>query len=606
MLRKGESGRSAQPSSDEKQPEGKRSVDSKRKRSEVDENEDLDAPRRTCGKHIDYRVLENPFPDEEEDQEDDLVTQLCASTAEAVVQSEGDEPKSLKEALGSPEWLKWEHAVKEELDQLQKRGTWILTKKPANAIPINNKWVFTKKYNKEGNLLRYKGRLVVKGCAQRPGQDYTETFSPVVRLETLRAILALAVQKDLHIRQLDVKGAYLNGMLKEKVYLRQPEGYDNKTGRVCRLIKTLYGLKQSGQEWNNELDQKLKKYKYNRLRADPCAYVQHNNDENFAVITVWVDDLMLFANNAELNEQTKRDLQTEWDITDLGKPSKIVGIEISRTENAITISQKKYIETILKNERMFDANPVAMPMDLNMKLEPNPDGTQGGDRSSLYACLLSELQFLANATRPDIAYAVNCLAAYSANPTLQHTSALKRILRYLAGTKDFGITYRKTNLPKNANFFYGYSDATYGNTDNCKSMSGYVYISGGGVITWRSKKQTTIALSFTEAEYVALSEAGREVCWLRSLYEELGQKQKYPTLIKGDNDSSIAMARNPQFHKWSKHIDIRWHWVHDLNEQKVIEIESCRDPEQTADVLTKGLAKPKHQKHVSKMGLAPV
>ena len=269
---------------------------------------------------------------------------------------------------------------KEELDQLRKRGTWILTEKPANAIPINNKWVFTKKYNKDSDLLRYKGRLVVKGCAQRPGQDYTETFSPVVRLETLRAILALAVQKDLHIRQLDVKGAYLNGTLKEKVYMRQPEGYDDKTRRVCRLIKKLYGLKQLGREWNNEL------------------------------------------------------------------------------------------------------------------------------------------QFLVNATQPDIAYAVNCLAAYSANSTLQHMSALKRILRYLAGTKDFGITYRKTNLPENVNFFYRYSDTAYGNTDDCKFTLGYVYISGGGAITWRSKKQTTVALSSMEAEYVALSEAGREACWLRSLY----------------------------------------------------------------------------------------
>jgi len=288
----------------------------------------------------------------------------------------------------------------------------------------------------------------------------------------------------------------------------------------------------------------------------------------------------------------------------LGEPSKIVSIEITCMSDAVTISQKKYIETILKNERMYDANPMAMPMDPNMRLEPNPDGNEGGNRSNSYARLLGELQFLANATRPDIAYAVNRLAAYSANPTLQHAGALKRILRYLAGTKEYGITYHKSpNLQ--TNYFHGYSDAAYGNGDDCKSTSGYVYISGGGAITWRSKKQTTVALSSTEAEYVALSEAGQEACWLRNLYEELGQKQKYPTLIKGDNDGSIAMARNPQFHKRSKHIDIRWHWVRDLNEQKIIEIGSCRDPEQTADILTKALPRPKHKKHVQEMGLAP-
>jgi hypothetical protein len=148
---------------------------------------------------------------------------------------------------------------------------------------------------------------------------------------------------------------------------------------------------------------------------------------------------------------------------------------------------------------------------------------------------------------------INRLAAYTANPSLQHTSALKRVLRYLIRTKDYGITYRKT--PSNSsNLCYGYSDAAFANTDDHKSTSGYVFISGGGAITWRSKKQTTIALSSTEAEYVALSEAGREACWLRNLYEELRQSQDSPTLIKGDNNGSIAMARNPQFHKRSKHI----------------------------------------------------
>jgi transposase InsO family protein len=348
VLCKGESRGSALPPSDQTESRGKESVGSKRKQPEEEEYENLDTPCRTCGKCINYCYLNNPFPDEEEEsQNEKLVTQLCTSTAEATAQTGGDKLKSLREAQSSSEWLEWEHAVNEELDQLRKRGTWILVKPPADAIPINNKWVFTKKFNKDGDLLKYKGRLVVKGCVQQPGQDYTETFSPVIRLETLRAILALAVQKDLHICQLDVKGAYLNGTLKEMVYMCQPEGYDDKTGHVCCFIKTLYGLKQSGREWNNKLDQKLKKHRYNCLQADPCAYIRREGVDNFAVITVWVDDLMLFANSAELNKQTKKDLQSEWDITDLGQPSKIVGIKITCTEDMITILQKMYIKTIL-------------------------------------------------------------------------------------------------------------------------------------------------------------------------------------------------------------------------------------------------------------------
>ena len=211
----------------------------KRKRvSEEDEgNVDLDTPRKTCGKRPDYRRMNDPFPDEEEDTFDDEREQMSMLAANAKAHSGGDEPKSLIEAQRSPEWSEWEHAVKEELDQLHKRGTWILVKKPADAIPIANKWVFTKKFGKDGDLLKYKGRLVAKGCAQRPGCDYTETFSPVVRLETLRIMLAMSVTDNLAMRQMDVKGAYLNGTLKETVYMRQPDGYDDKSRRVCRLVR---------------------------------------------------------------------------------------------------------------------------------------------------------------------------------------------------------------------------------------------------------------------------------------------------------------------------------------------------------------------------------
>ena len=208
---------------------------------------------------------------------------------------------------------------------------------------------------------------------------------------------------------------------------------------------------------------------------------------------------------------------------------------------------------------MENLNPVSTPMDLNVKLVPNPDGNKG-DHSNSFAQLVGELQFLANATMPDIAYAVNRLAAYTANPSLQHVSMLKRMLHYLAGTKTHGITYSKNHSKRvldGENLFHGYADAAYANTDDYKSTSGYVFQMGGGAITWRSKKQTTIALSSTEAEYVALFEAGHEACWLRSLFEELGENQSLPTLIKGDNDGSIAMVHNPQFHKRSKHIATR-------------------------------------------------
>ena len=250
------------------------------------------------------------------------------------------------------------------------------------------------------------------------------------------------------------------------------------------------------------------------------------------------------------------------------------------------------------------ANPVSMPLDPNTPLEPNPDGNEGS-RSNSYARLLGELQFLANATRPDISYAVSRLASYTANPSLQHISVLKRVLRYLKGTKEYGITYQARAALDN-NLFHGFADAAYANCDDHKSTSGYVFLAAGGAITWRSKKQTVVALSSTEAEYVALSESGREACWLRNLSEELGFPQDTPTEIKGDNMGAIVMARNPQFHKRSKHIATKWHWIRDLIQFRIVRAESCWDPEQTADALTKALARQKHKKHTTEMGLATV
>jgi hypothetical protein len=257
------------------QPMGTKGDSLKRKRPAEEEPLDLDSPRKTRGRRINYRYLHDPFPDEEEEDEESPSTtaeQIYAAFAETPVG--GEDPKTLKEAKKSPDWPEWERAVREELDQLQKMGTWLLVDAPDDVIPISNKWVFLKKFGKLGELLKYKARLVAKGCAQRPGFDYLETFSPVVRLETIRAILALAAIKGLKIQQMDVKGAYLNGTLNEKVYMRQPDGFDDGTGRVCLLIKTLYGLKQSGREWYKELSAKLKKRGFECLRSDPCAFVR--------------------------------------------------------------------------------------------------------------------------------------------------------------------------------------------------------------------------------------------------------------------------------------------------------------------------------------------
>ena len=296
----------------------------------------------------------------------------------------------------------------------------------------------------------------------------------------------------------------------------------------------------------------------------------------------------------------KEEIKASWDVTDMGEPTKIIGIEISHVGNTVTISQQCYIESILECENLTDCNPISMPMDPKVKILLNLDGNEGS-QSNYFAQILGELQFLANATWPDIAFTINRLCSYTANPTVQHVTALKQILQYLKGTKSHRITYSSSHGDNNNlfhGFFHGFTDAAYANTDNYKSMAGYVFIAAGGAITWWSKRQTFTALSTTEAEYVALSEAAREAYWLRNLHEELGFKQELPTTIKGNTNGSISMARNPQFHNGAKHITIWYHRVQDVTNEGIIKIDPCR-----ADVLTKALHCFKHWKHITEMGM---
>jgi len=246
--RKGETEGEARARTTRNDHDGQRN---KRKSEELETKTNEYEPRKTRGIRTNYKYLNDPFPDEEEEG----AFPNIEDNAEAMIT--GDDCHSLKEAKASPEWPDWEHAIQAELDQLQEMGTWQLVDKPPDAKPIANKWVFAKKRDKEERITKYKARLVAKGCAQRPGYDYVETHSPVVRLETMRAIMALAPMWKLLMHQMDIKGAYLNGRLKERVYMLQPKGFDDGTGHVCLLIKTLYGLKQSGREWNIELDTKL-------------------------------------------------------------------------------------------------------------------------------------------------------------------------------------------------------------------------------------------------------------------------------------------------------------------------------------------------------------
>ena len=340
-----------------------------------------------------------------------------------------DNPKMLKEAHDSPEWSEWEKAVKAEMDQLHQMGTWELVDLPKGRVPVSNKWVLVQKYNKEGILEKYKACLVAKGYSQIPGMDYMDTFSPVVRLETIRAILALAVSQNWEIQQMDVKGAYLNGMLKEEVYMRQPEGFEDETKHICCLIKTLYGLKQSRREWNIKLNGKLVTASFKCLWSDPCIYIWQTMTNDIEIITVWVNNLLLFTLTQNLMMSLKAQLQSMFEVTDLGDPKKIVGIEITQDcpNRTLFIGQQWYITSILQAQGLEGTNSVKTPADPKVQMFPNQEREQTCHQTE-YASLIGSLMYATVATWPDIAYAVNRLALFTANPDLRHWTAAKQVL----------------------------------------------------------------------------------------------------------------------------------------------------------------------------------
>ena len=473
-----------------------------------------------------------------------------------------------------------------EMDSFAQNDVWDLVELPPGRKLVGSKWVFKKKVGADGKVERFKARLVAQGFTQKYGDDYDETFCPVVRLESLRMMLALAVQHDLELHQVDVTTAFLNGTLEEEVFMKQPEGFvvPGSEELVCRLKKSIYGLKQSPRCWNLALDSKLKEIGFSQSSHDPCIY--HRNERgNMLIVGVYVDDIILAGNESSI-QRVKAALASAFDIKDLGKLNYFLGIKIERNlNNSIWIGQPAYIENLLVTLGMQDCKPVKTPVSAGNKLVKATEQDECIDQRQ-YQSAVGSLMYLAVSTRPDISYSVGSLARFNSKPTKEHWVALKRVLRYLKGTKDLGILYSKAEKDS----CIGYTDADWaGDQDDRKSISGYVFLLSGGAISWESQKQRCVALSTAEAEYVAMSTATQEAIWLRQLIAEITSSEETPILVYEDNQSAIAIARNPQFHGRTKHIDIRHHYVREEISKGTVTIQYCPSCDMAADILTKGL-----------------
>jgi hypothetical protein len=456
---------------------------------------------------------------------------------------------------------------------------------------------------------------VAKGYSQLYGIDYTETFAPVVRFSSLRAILAIAAAADYEIHQMDVKTAFLNGDLDEDICMQQPDGYragGQQANYVCKLNKSLYGLKQAGRAWNKKMHTALVELSFTSLHSDSCVYIQRNSGAVMYVL-VYVDDLLLVTNDTARLTNTKAALSSRFDMKDMGEAHFILGVQIrrDRAKRQLFLSQAEYIRTVLERFGMQDCRPTATPMATGTKLlkaAPTVNDASGAqDMANVpYSSAVGALMYAALATRPDIAHAVTALCQFMAEPTITHWLAAKRVLRYLHGTRQHQLVYGWNGGRPQP--LYGYSDSDWGNDVNDRrSFTGWVFLLHDGAVSWQSIKQPTVALSSVEAEYMAATQATREAVWWRAFLSELGMPStNTTTIIHSDSQGAIALSKNPEHHKRTKHIDIQHHYVREQVAAGSVVLPYISTEEMVADVLTKPLAAERHAKLAGEMGVRAV
>jgi hypothetical protein len=504
--------------------------------------------------------------------------------------TDSGEPEHFSEAMQVKDSVKWELAMQDEIKSLQKNKTWVLTELPKGKKALLNKWVYRVKDESDGSQ-RYKARLVVKGFMQKEGIDYTEIFSPVVKLTTIRTILGIVASENLHLEQLDVKTAFLHGDLEEEIFMVQPEGFKSKGKEdlVCKLQKSLYGLKQAPRQWYKKFDTFMCNCGFRKTELDHCCYYKNFGD-SYIILLLYVDDMLIAGSSMHEIKVLKQKLSKEFEMKDLGPANQILGMRISRNreKRTLNLSQEKYIQKVLERFRVEDAKTRSTPLESHFKLSKKQSPKTDEEREKMakvpYASAVGSLMYAMVCTRPDIAHAVGVVSRYMANPGPEHWEAVKWILRYLKGTSGMSLCFsgRSANLQ-------GFVDSDLGgDMDGRKSTSGYVFTLGNTAISWMSRLQKCVAISTTEAEYIAISEATKEMVWLKNFLKEIGKEQDKSVLFS-DSQSALCLAKNPVFHSRTKHIELRYHYIREKINDGTLSLEKIPGAKNPADMLTKAV-----------------
>ena len=526
------------------------------------------------------------------------VTVKTPTTITATETDTVTEPHNLQEALQSPGWRE---AMNNELSALHYNETWDLVPPKPGINLIDSRWVYKVKRKADGSVERLKARLVAKGFKQRYGIDYSDTFSPVVKSSTIRVILSLAVTKGWNMRQVDIQNAFLHGILEEKVYMRQPLGFQDPykpKEYICKLKKALCGLKLSPKAWHSRLTGKLMELGFSTFVADSSLFILKNRDVTIYML-IYVDDIIIVSSSDQATERLIQQLKINFAVKDLGDLEYFLGIEVKKASNGIILTQRRYALDLLKKANMENCKPMSTPMGSATKLFKEQGTLLSIEEQFNYRSTVGALQYL-TMTRPDLAFAVNKVCQYLHTPTDAHWSAVKRILRYVKGTLDLGIRIQKSPTM----LLSGFSDVDWaGCPDDRRSTSGFAVFLGANLISWSSRKQATVSRSSTEAEYKAIAHLTAEMIWIKSLLKKLGVYQFKAPRLWCDNLGATYLTSNPMFHARTKHIEVDFHFVREQVARKAMEVRFISSSDQVADILTKPLSRTSFTTHCNNLNM---
>ena len=474
--------------------------------------------------------------------------------------------------------------------------------------------VIYKKFDAQGNSIRFKAQLIARGFTQIPGVDYRETFSPTLKLTSLRLIFAITAYLNLELHHVDIETTFLHEDLKEDIYMEQPPILQDSAhpDYECKLHKPLYGLKQSPRQWYAKLHNFLLHKGFMQLQSEPTLYIR-KQDSNFLLLGVYVDDLPIVGTSRHDILQFVKELQTSFPTKHLGELEYFLGLEVkcNRNTRILSISQNKLVDGILQKFDMMDcssiATPLTIPCHLSSSDSPSTPEEVAFMKNIPYRQILGSLRYLVSCTRPDLSFSTGFLSRFMEHPGPRHWEALKRVLRYLKYTRDMTLSYKALPAFSKGGMvapLHGWTDADWGgDKDTSRSTSGYLFTFSGGAITWKTKKQSTVALSSTEAEYIAATLVAKEGLWLKSIFDELNIIHINEFQLWCDNKSCITIARNPKITDQNKHIRARYHFLCELFEDGTIRLDYTPTLHMWADFLTKLVPVVKHWSCCQHVGL---